>query len=150
MATLLSGIGLLLVALFMLLGFFASGPGDSAAVTALTFIIGVLLPGAGGAALITGHLRGRRSAVARREALRLQTHQAEILKLAMAKRGKLTLVEVIADTGVDPPTAEAALRGLVERGLADIQITDAGLLVYHFEDLEHLPEKARAKGLLDA
>ena len=36
------------------------------------------------------------------------------------------------------------------RGLVEVQVSESGVLVYSFYDVQHLDEKADAKGVLDA
>jgi hypothetical protein len=136
------------LALFMLLGFFNAGP-MSAPVATLTFLIVVALPAAAGAGLLRSHFREKSHFSAQREQLRLQTYEAEILQLAERKGGKLTVVEVAAATGLDAPTAEAALRSLAIQGVAEVEVTDSGMLVYAFYDIQKLPEKLTSRNILD-
>jgi hypothetical protein len=149
MGRLWGGVALLFVALFMLVGFLRADLGASAAVTALAFLIGVGLPAAGGAALLRGHFGASRTLAARRDQLRQQTLDSEVLRLAGRRGGKLTVVEVVSDLGVSTEDAKETLDGLMMRELAEIEITDAGMLVYRFRDVEQLPEKHRSRGLLD-
>ncbi len=149
MGKLLGGTGLLGLALFMLLGFFNAGP-MSAVVATLTFLMVVALPAAGGGALLRSHFRGKSHFSRQREQLRLQTYESEILQLAQRKGGKLTVVEVAAETGLDAPTADAALRALAIQGVAEVEVTDSGMLVYAFYDIQKLPEKSTSRNILDA
>jgi predicted DNA-binding transcriptional regulator len=149
MGKLLGGGGLIVLALFMLLGFFNAGP-MSSAVAGLTLLIAVALPAAAGAALLRSHFRDATGFAQQREQLRLQTYESEILQLAQRKGGKLTVVEVAAETGLDAPTADAALQSLAQHGVAEIEVTDSGVLVYAFYDIQKLPEKASSRNILDA
>lgn len=149
MGKLIGGGGLIAVALFMLLGFFNAGP-MSAAVATLTLLITVALPAASGGALLRSHFREKGRFGRQREQLRLQTYESEILLLAQRKGGKLTVVEVAAETGLDAPTADAALQSLAQQGVADIEVTDSGVLVYAFYDIQKLPEKDTSRNILDA
>jgi hypothetical protein len=149
MGKLIGGGGLIALALFMLLGFFNAGP-MSTAVAVLTFCIAVVLPAASGGALLRSHFRQKGSFTRQREQLRLQTYESEILLLAQRKGGKLTVVEVAAETGLDAPTADAALQSLAQQGVADIEVTDSGVLVYAFYDIQKLSEKDSSRNILDA
>ena len=141
--------GLAAVALFMLLGFLAGDVAFGApAVTA--FALTVALPATGAAVLVRSHLKDRRLGGGRRDAIRAQTIRSEVLRLAARTGGKLTVPEVIADLAVDKPTAEAALEALHLEELAEIQVTESGMIVYEFPDIRRLAEKDSAKGLLDA
>ncbi len=45
--------------------------------------------------------------------------------------------------------AESLLRALVERGTAEVEVTDDGLLVYVFPDIRSLPGKESSRGVLE-
>jgi len=153
MGRLFGGIALTGVAAFMFIGFLAGGGGDNPlAARIAAFVIAVVLPGGFGGRMLYQHLRGARlvGAGTGTNQLRKQTHESEILKLAQSRGGKLTVVEVVADTSMSVGDAEDALASLVERGVGDVEVTDSGLLVYVFRDVQQLGEKPRSKGLLDA
>ena len=149
--TRLVGSGLLmLLSLFMLVGFLRSDAILTAPATVVALLITVALPAAGSIFLAAGRLRGRGRLARRREELRRQTIESEILRLAGQHGGKLTAVEVASDMAIAPEAAKDALDSLALRELADIEITDSGVLVYAFRDVKYLPEKAHARGVLDA
>jgi hypothetical protein len=131
----------------MLLGFLNSSAslGSPRAIVALLLTVG--LPAAGGVALLRG-IGFARSA--RAERLRQQTIDAEILRLATQQSGKLTALEVATALALSPETAKASLDSLVERELADLEITDAGIIVYAFHEARNIAGKASARGILDA
>ena len=87
---------------------------------------------------------------ARRELLRQQTFESEILRLAGQRNGRLTAVEVMTEFAIPLEQANNLLESLMIRELADIEVTDSGVVVYAFHDIKHLSEKPRAKGILDA
>ncbi|MDH3601901.1 MAG: hypothetical protein OEU26_20000, partial [Candidatus Tectomicrobia bacterium] len=86
----------------------------------------------------------------RKERLRQRTLEAEILRLAAHRGGKLTVVEVVSELAVEPDTAKQALDALLGQSLAEIELTDSGVLVYTFYDIQHLAEKRASKGVFDA
>jgi hypothetical protein len=143
----MGGIALLAIAAFMFVGFLGSSAslGSPAAIIALLLTVG--LPAGAGVALLRG-IGGARSA--RAERLRQQTIDAEILRLAMQHAGKLTAVEVATALALSPETAKASLDSLAERELADLEITDAGVIVYAFHDAKNIGGKSSARGVLDA
>jgi hypothetical protein len=144
----LGGIGLLAVAAFMLLGFLRSDASLASPTAIAALLITVGLPAAGGIALLRGHaFGGGRSA--RVEQLRQRTIEAEILRLAMQQGGRLTAVEVAAALALPSESAKAALDSLAEREVADLEITDAGVIVYSFHDAKNVGGKHSARGLLD-
>ena len=150
MGRIAGAVALLLLSLVMLLGFVRSGASIGAPATIVALLLTVGLPAAGGIALLTGRVRGRNQLSARREQLRRQTIDAEILRLAEEHGGKLTLVEVMSALAVSSDVAQSALEGFHSRDLAEIEITESGVLVYVFRDIQRLEEKAHSRGLLDA
>ncbi len=150
MPRLVGGVLLLLLCLFMLAGFLNSSAALGAPATIVALLITVALPAAGGVALVSGHFRGRGRLAERREDLRRQTIESEILRLAGQRGGRLTAVEVATDMAISPEAAKEALDSLALREVADMEITEAGMLVYAFHDVRHLGQKSHAKGILDA
>jgi hypothetical protein len=140
--------GLGAVSLFMLLGFLRADLALNAP-GVVAFLLTVGLPATGAALLLRSHLEGRRIGAGARDAIRAQTIRSEILRVATRKGGKLTVPEVMAELAVDKATAEAALQALHLEELAEIEITESGMLVYEFPDIRRLGEKDAAKGLLD-
>ena len=149
MNKLLGAAGLAVVALFMLLGFLNSDAALGAPATLAALALTVGLPALGSGLLIRSHSSERARLKGRKTMLRQQTLDAEILRLAAEQHGRLTAVEVATRLAITPEAAKEALDALCVRGQADIEITDAGLLVYSFFDIRHLGEKASARGILD-
>jgi hypothetical protein len=141
---------LVLLSLLMLLGFVRSDATLGSAPEVLAFLLSVGLPGVAGAALLVGRSGSQRRIAARKDQLRRQTLEAEILRLASAHGGKITVVELVRELAVTPEAAQTALDAMHLREMAEIEITDSGVLVYVFHDLAHLGEKGRSRGLLDA
>jgi hypothetical protein len=149
MGKLFGGGALIAVALFMLLGFFNAKP-MGAGTAAATLLLVVGLPAAVGAALIRSHFQSTRGFAQRKDDLRRQTQESEILQFARDHQGKLTVVEVATHLALPAPTVEAILNGMHERGMADMEITDAGLIVYTFPDIQKLSGKATSRDILNA
>lgn len=139
---------LLLVGAFMFVGFLRSGAPLLSPTGLFAVLLTVALPAFAGAALLRGTLGG--TSRGRMQALRQQTIEAEIMKLAMAQQGRLTEVEVASTLALPPGEAKAALDGLVSREVADLEITDAGVLVYTFHEARYFGTKRDGTGLLDA
>ncbi|MES2178063.1 MAG: hypothetical protein V4550_09380 [Gemmatimonadota bacterium] len=139
---------LLLVAALMLLGFARSSASLFSPTALFALLLTVALPGYFGISLLRGSLGG--TAKSRMQALRQQTIDAEILKLAMAHRGRLTEVEVAAALALPPGEAKASLEGLIARQVADLEVTDDGVLVYTFHEARYFKGKNDTQGLLDA
>ncbi len=145
------GGALVAIALFMVLGFLRSHVNPWAPATLVAVLVAVVLPAAVGAWLLAGHFGTGGRIAARKDALRLRTLQAEILRIAPRMGGKITAVEVTAELAVDSKTAEAALHDMAVRELADVELAESGHMVYSFKRIQNLPdEKDRAKRVLDA
>ncbi len=149
MGKLLGGSALLLVSLVMFAGFLGATRDASMAAIIGAFGIAVLLPGVIGAALIAAHFRGKGRLANRKQALRQQTLEAEALLLAGKHGGKLTVIEMVGALAVTPEDAKEALDALARRGLADFEVTESGIIVYAFHDLQRLSEKAQSKNILE-
>lgn len=134
----------------MLVGFLGSSASLAAPATLAALVITVGLPLAGAAVLASGHFRGRGRLTQRREELRRQTIESEILRLAARHSGRLTAVEVASEMAISPEAAKDALDALALREQAELEITESGVIVYSFHDVRHLEQKSRAKGVLDA
>lgn len=143
----IAGVTLCVVAGLMFLGFAQVGTVTIASFIALA--IGAGIPAALGFALLTGRLGSGRNLAAAKVKLRRQTIEAEILGLAGKRDGKITLVEVISELALDDAEASEVLESLAVRGLADIQITDSGTIVYDFRDVRLLSDKGSAKDVLE-
>jgi len=142
----IGGAALLLLSALMLLGFARSGAGFGSPTALFAVLITVVLPAAGGVALLRGALGG--NSKARMQQLRQQTIDAEILRLAMARQGKLTAVEVASALALPEGEAKSSLDSLVAREVADLDVTDDGVLVYSFHDAKYFDGNAGGKGLL--
>jgi hypothetical protein len=148
---LFGGFALLGLAAFMGIGFLAGGGGDAGAAARIAAIlISVGIPGTWGAVLLRRHFRDSPTVTAGRAELRRLTQSSEILKLAERKGGRLTVVEVVAETALPAEAAEEMLGAFVRQGLAEPEVTDKGLIVYVFGDVQQLGDKVQSRGLLDA
>jgi hypothetical protein len=146
----LGGVLLLLISAFMLLGFVRSDVGFGSFNAIAAVLLSVVLPAAGGVVLLRRANRLERRGGARVDRLRQATIESEILRLAMLHDGRLTTVEVASALALPTEEAKATLDALVTREVADLDITDAGVLVYTFHDARHVGDKHSARGLLDA
>lgn len=145
----ISGGLLILLGLFMLLGFFNADMDGGFLVATMTFLIAVLLPIAGGLALIYSGYAGKQQQEKRKRNLRDQVLHSEILKYAKRQSGKLTATEVAGQFALPSEDAVAVLDDLVVRGVAEVQVSDAGVIVYAFHEAKNNDSKDSAKGVLD-
>lgn len=140
---------LLVIALLMGWGFARSGASLADPVSWLALLVAVGVPAGAGIALLTGGPGAGRRLRERKERLRRETLDAELIRLAGERDGKLTVVEAVTELAVSAEEAKAALSSLVTRDLADIEVTGSGLLVYAFHDVRLLHEKPDARDVLD-
>ena len=125
----------------MLLGFARSSVSLGSPTALFALLITVALPAAGGVALLRGSLGG--NSKDRMRQLRQQTIEAEVLKLAMQQQGRLTSVEVASSLGLTTEDAKDALDEMVRREVAELEISEEGLLVYTFHDARYVEGKSR-------
>jgi hypothetical protein len=111
---------------------------------AALFVLGGLLPLAGSAYLLWRLMRrGRPPWLWRR-----QWRQAAILRLARRQGGRLTVGDVVLGTGLSLGEAEATLNELARQRYVDLEVSPAGILVYHCFPLANAHEKSRAERAL--
>ncbi|MCY3868358.1 MAG: hypothetical protein OXG87_02300 [Gemmatimonadetes bacterium] len=72
-------------------------------------------------------------------------NQHRILRLAREKGGNLTVTEAAMDTRITVEKTEEILRELTISGHVEMRISDSGLVVYHFPEIERWDEKYRAR-----
>ena len=148
MGRIVGGSALLLLAAFMAIGFMGADVDASAPATLAAVLVVVVLPAVAGLTLLVRR-PGARNAHARRESLRRETVESEVLRLAAQHGARLTVVEVVSALGVSTDAAEEALNALAARDLAEVQVTNSGVIVYMFRDIALLGEKPHARGVLD-
>jgi hypothetical protein len=135
------------IALFMLLGFIRTDLSMSDPTVLMAFLLTVAGPAAVGTALLRG--RSAERLPERREALRRQVVEAEILRLAAARGNRITVVELVTELSLPADGAKDTLDDMMRRGLADIEVTDTGGIVYTFPDLHQLRDRDSSRGLLE-
>lgn len=149
MREIVGSVALFAISLVMLWGYLRSDVEAGAVATLAALFVTVGLPALVGVALLRKHRRMGRGRSDRTALLRQQTLESEVLRAAVTHHGRLTVIEVTADLGVSAEEAKDVLDGLMVKGLADIEVSDSGLLVYRFHEIEHLEEKNRTRNLLD-
>jgi len=85
---------------------------------------------------------GTKGREARRQAL-LEGLQRRVLVLATRRSGSLTVTEVAAELSLSIPGAEKVLMGMEDGFRVRSEITDEGLLVYEFPEVQHRPRLDR-------
>ncbi|MCG8339298.1 MAG: hypothetical protein MJE63_32730 [Proteobacteria bacterium] len=77
--------------------------------------------------------------------LNVQEKQSLVLKAAKKNNGRLTIAEVTMETALSLDESKSILEGMCTEGVAELQITDGGSLVYVFTGLLTDKEKDTAK-----
>ena len=144
----IGGIALLVVAALMLLGFARSSAALTSPTALFALFLVVVMPAVGGVALLRGSL-GRNS-TKRMAQLRQQTIDAEILRVAMGRGGRLTAVEVASTLGLAADESKAALDDLVQRQVADLEVSDEGVLIYTFHEARYFKGDSASQARRDA
>ncbi len=144
----IGGIVLLALAALMLLGFARSSASLASPTALFALALVVILPAVGGIALLRGSLGG--NSATRMAQLRQQTIDAEILRVAMERGGRLTAVEVATSLGLGAGDAKAALDDLVQRQLAELEVSDEGVLIYTFHEARYFKGDVNSRARLDA
>ena len=67
--------------------------------------------------------------------VRRRRHQNRVLRLASSRGGRLTVTEAAAETGFTVEETDAVMKGLAEGGYVEIEVTEAGLMVYCFPEI---------------
>jgi hypothetical protein len=66
---------------------------------------------------------------------RLQTHESEIFRLAARMKGRITLSDVVLETGLGLKQAEELLEGMVDGTHVRMEVSPRGIIVYEFPEL---------------
>lgn len=61
--------------------------------------------------------------------------EARIFKLAYRLKGKLTLSDVVVDTGLNLQEAEALIEGMVDNVHVRMEVDDRGMVFYEFPEI---------------
>ncbi len=71
--------------------------------------------------------------------------QNRLLRLARRRGGSLTVLEAATDLRLTVDKTEEMLRELAARGHTEVRVSESGLLVYHFAEIEFASEKSGAR-----
>ena len=141
---------LILLSLFMLVGYLNSDSPASPGVTLAMLGTFVVLPAVAALLLVRSHYAERSRLSGRKAALARHAIESELLRLAQGRGGKLMAVEAAMAMHLAEDTARERLDAMVYEGRAELEVTDGGNLVYSFPTLAQLGDKRTAKGILDA
>ena len=118
------GVALLLLSLFMLLGYIRADLPAEASARLLFFLFFVLAPALGGALLLRSWFTRRGRLKSRRERLRQQTLESEVLKLAREREGSLTVLDLVTELGISREEAGSVLDSFAVQGMAETEISE--------------------------
>ncbi len=76
--------------------------------------------------------------------------EKQVLKLAQAKEGVLTVTEVVLGTSLTLEEAEAILTSFSAKGYADMRVSDSGAIVYVFPAIRPAPKYVKTSSALSA
>lgn len=133
------GLGLMLYGLFQILS--SNAPGDHFdffAVGVTQVIFGSLLWILAKKLDAAAHL------------VRYRRQQNRVVRLARQRGGRLTVTETAADTGLTVEEAAEILKRLADGGFVEVEITDAGLIVYRFPEVLFAHEKHWSRSIESA
>jgi hypothetical protein len=111
---------------------------------AALFVLGGLLPLAGSAYLLWRLMRRGRPPWLWRGRWR----QVAIVQLAWRLGGRVTVADVALGTGLTLGEAKATLNELARKGYAGLEVSPAGVVVYHFFPLGNAPGRSHAARVL--
>ena len=94
-----------------------------------------IVPIIGGGLLLRSRAVEKKRALEQQEQSRYALQEKEILRLAQEKGGRLAIPDVVVGTSLSSAEAETIMREMSARGLADMQVTDAGIIVYEFYEI---------------
>ena len=140
---------LLLVSALVLLGLVRSNASFASRNTMLALALTVALPAIAGVGMLRSVNEHGRRRGSRAEERRRATIESEVLRLAMLRDGRLTVVDVASALALSADEAKSALDELVTREVAALGLTDTSVPVYHFHEARLAAEKRPVPGLLE-
>ncbi|HEY7162583.1 MAG TPA: hypothetical protein VH815_15075 [Acidobacteriota bacterium] len=142
MKWMIGGSALIFIGLFMLLGFFVSTKESSVAVNAIMLLLFVVAPIVGGIFMIRSHFIDKQKESKEQKKALQNAREKEVILLAQAKGGTLTIAEIIAESSLNPDEAEEVMNELVVKRYADMKTTDTGVMIYEFYEIIKQREEA--------
>lgn len=70
------------------------------------------------------------------------TQVRQVLKVAQAAGGELTLMQVVAETTLSIEQCRGLLESMVSEGLAQMRVDDEGVILYSFPDFQYAPGRS--------
>ncbi|GAK52472.1 hypothetical protein U14_03723 [Candidatus Moduliflexus flocculans] len=106
----------------------------------VVWILFGIAPIIGGVLLLRSRANEKKIALKKQEQSRYALQEKEILRLAQEKGGRLAIPDIVVGTSLSSTEAEAIMREMAARGFADMQVTDAGIIVYEFYEIANRPK----------
>jgi hypothetical protein len=135
MKRIVGGSVLIFLGLFMLMGFFVSTKESSLMGDIMMILLFVFAPIIGGIFTIRSHYISKAKASKDQKKALQGAHEKEIILLARQKGGRLTIPEIITESSLNSEEAEEAMKELVVKRYADMNMTDSGVIVYEFYEI---------------
>jgi hypothetical protein len=142
MKRIVGGSVLIFIGLFMLMGFLVSTKESSFATDAMMILLFVLAPIVGGLFMLRSHFTSQQKVSKEQKKALQSAHEKEVILLARAKGGTLTIPEIIAESSLNSDEAEEVMKELVVKRYADMKMTDTGVIVYEFYEIIKQREEA--------
>ena len=120
---------------FMLAGFLLSTKPSNFLADSILLLLFALAPIAGGALLIRNNFVTKKKLERETRMKVFADREKQVLKLARAKDGFLTIPEIVSETTMNTEEADELMRELVLKRYADMKITDQGTVIYEFLEL---------------
>ena len=139
------GVLLLLLSLFMLVGYLRADYPADAAVRLLYLLVFVSAPALGGALLLRSWFLRRNQLEKRKDRLRRQTLESEVLKLARRREASLTVFDLVTELGVSREEAGSVLDRFTVQGVAEAEISESGELNYTFTEVSNRAQRRYAE-----
>jgi hypothetical protein len=126
---------------FLLLGFTVSAVKEGITtgdiVAFLLFCVGPIV---GGTLLIRSNLQAKRKGIQQTQQALVAQREKEIIRLAQKTGGHLTIPDIVGGTSLNTTEAEEIMREMTTKGYVNMNVTDAGVIVYEFYEIAHHPK----------
>ncbi len=94
-----------------------------------------IAPIIGGGLMLRSRFGEKTLALKQQQQSRYALQEKEIIRLAQDKGGRIAIADIVIGTSLSSEEAETVMREMAARGYADMQVTDAGVIVYEFYEI---------------
>lgn len=102
-------------------------------------VIGVV-PIVIGALRIRKHYQERKKFEQQQQQALYTQREKEIIRLAQKTQGYLSIPDIVGGTSMNTIEAEEIMREMTTKGYVNMNVTDAGVIVYEFYEIAHRPK----------